>query len=81
MAANTPANCVPKMSDGGHDLTFPDTTCPGANVDPKLLSLADNGGPTFTQALGPLSPAIDAVPATGAGCPATDQRGVPRPQG
>jgi CSLREA domain-containing protein len=81
VAGNAPANCVAPESDGGHDISFPDSTCPGANVDPQLLPLAANGGPTLTQALGPLSPAIDAVPAAGAGCPATDQRGVPRPQG
>ncbi|MCC3650618.1 CSLREA domain-containing protein [Streptomyces sp. S07_1.15] len=39
--------------------------------------LADNGGPTDTRALLPGSPALDAA----AHCPATDQRGVPRPQG
>jgi hypothetical protein len=33
------------------------------------------------MALAPGSAAIDQVPATGAGCPATDQRGVKRPQG
>jgi hypothetical protein len=48
-------------------------------VDPKLGSLADNGGPTLTMALLPGSPAIDAGSAVGA--PATDQRGVARPQG
>jgi beta-glucanase (GH16 family) len=41
--------------------------------------LVDNGGPTLTHALLPASPAIDA--ANDANCPATDQRGVPRPQG
>jgi hypothetical protein len=40
--------------------------------------LADNGGPTLTHALLASSPAIDT--AVGA-CPATDQRGVARPQG
>nr|BBJ47930.1 hypothetical protein SAVMC3_05590 [Streptomyces avermitilis] len=39
--------------------------------------LADNGGPTDTTALLPGSPALDAAD----GCPATDQRGVARPQG
>jgi hypothetical protein len=49
------------------------------DTDPLLGPLADNGGPTFTQALLPGSPAIDA----GAAVPGvtTDQRGVPRPQG
>jgi len=47
------------------------------NADPVLGPLANNGGPTKTHALLPGSPAIDA----GAACPATDQRGVTRPQG
>ena len=42
-----------------------------------LNSLADNGGPTQTNALPPGSPAIDA--ADNSACPATDQRGFPRP--
>ncbi len=68
----------------GHNL-FSDT--PGVtldptdliNTDPLLGPLADNGGPTLTQALLPGSPAIDA----GVAVPGvtTDQRGVPRPQG
>jgi LPXTG-site transpeptidase (sortase) family protein len=45
--------------------------------DPSLGSLANNGGLTQTHALLAGSPAIDA----GANCPATDQRGVTRPQG
>jgi hypothetical protein len=59
-------------------------------VDPLLGPLANNGGPTQTHALctGPgtphpdcpaMSPAIDAGDA--AQCPATDQRGAPRPYG
>jgi hypothetical protein len=49
------------------------------NTDPLLGPLADNGGPTFTQALLPGSPAIDAgVVVAGV---TSDQRGVPRPQG
>ena len=44
--------------------------------------LADNGGPTQTQALSPESPAVDAGSCTDAsGNPVTiDQRGIPRPQ-
>jgi hypothetical protein len=49
------------------------------NTDPLLGPLADNGGPTLTQALLPGSPAINAGVAV-AGV-TTDQRGVPRPQG
>ena len=45
-------------------------------IDPMLDPLADNGGPTFTHALLPGSPAIDAGDNTGA--PATDQRGFAR---
>jgi CSLREA domain-containing protein len=48
------------------------------NANPQLGSLADNGGPTNT-----LKPA-DASPAKNAGdnngCPASDQRGIGRPQ-
>ncbi len=47
--------------------------------DPNLGPLANNGGFTQTHALLAGSPAIDA--GTNTGCPATDQRGVTRPQG
>jgi Ca2+-binding RTX toxin-like protein len=53
------------------------TVTGGPNIigqDPKLLALADNGGPTPTQALDPASPAIDQGQASG-----VDQRGAPRP--
>ncbi len=45
------------------------------NTDPMLGPLANNGGPTFTQAPLPGSPAIDKGKNSG---PATDQRGLPR---
>ncbi|HVM63180.1 MAG TPA: choice-of-anchor Q domain-containing protein [Verrucomicrobiae bacterium] len=58
-------------------------TAPGdqINTDPMLGPLQDNGGPTFTQALLPGSPAInkgnrDTLPALATD---TDQRGYPRP--
>src|SRR3954469_24380321 len=47
--------------------------------DPRLGRLADNGGPTRTQALPAGSPAIDTGGAEG--CPKADQRGIARPQG
>jgi CSLREA domain-containing protein len=47
------------------------------NTDPRLAPLQNNGGLTDTVALLPDSPAIDR--GADAGCPATDQRGVPRP--
>jgi hypothetical protein len=46
--------------------------------DPLLAALRDNGGQTNTMALAVGSPALDTG---GPGCPPTDQRGVPRPQG
>ena len=63
---------------------FTDATCnPVASdqvvADPGIGPLQDNGGPTLTHGLQPGSPAIDA--ANAAYCPATDQRGVLRPQG
>ncbi len=71
------------LTSGGHNLVQDDTCSPVASdqigVDPLLGPLADNGGPTLTHALPAGSPAIDAVDA--AACPATDQRGVSRPQG
>jgi len=68
----------------GHNLftdTPPGTLLPTVllNTDPLLGPLADNGGPTFTMALLPGSPAIDTGSAS-AGVTA-DQRGIPRPQG
>ncbi len=67
--------------DGGHNLTFPSgNDCPGAVfADPLLAGLAANGGATPTLAIAANSPAIDAAPTSA--CPATDQRGVARPQG
>ena len=51
------------------------------NIDanPLLGPLADNGGFTQTHALGKGSPAIDAGDPAPSNCPATDQRGFPRP--
>lgn len=60
-------------SDGTCKLGPTDVT----TSNPKLGSLAGNGGPTLTHALLPGSAAID----TGAAvCPAKDQRGVARPR-
>ena len=55
------------------------TTHNVTGADPRLDSLADNGGDTWTHALLSGSPAIDAIPA--ASCALTsDQRGQSRPQ-
>lgn len=48
-------------------------------IDPMLAPLAYNGSATPTHALLPGSPAIDHV-VVGGDCPATDQRGILRPQ-
>jgi hypothetical protein len=77
-------NCESSITDGGGNLSFSDTTCPGINADPKLGPLQDNGGPTETMMLGPGSAAIEA--GNDEICAATpvdglDQRGVTRPQG
>jgi hypothetical protein len=63
---------------------FTDGTCFPVDSDQIVAdagvdSLADNGGPTLTHALLVTSPAIDAADISV--CPATDQRGVARPQG
>ncbi len=50
-----------------------------ASTDPLLQPLANDGGDTRNQALSPGSPAVDS--ANSSTCPATDQRGVARPQG
>ena len=88
----TGGDCRGTITDGGHNLVFslpqlggivpdPCNLSGFSTGDPKLAALADNGGPTQTMRLQPGSAAIDQVPATGANCPATDQRGVARPGG
>jgi hypothetical protein len=87
LASNDPATCEVSngtLTDGGHNMVF-GTQCTDitafSTADPLLAALADNGGPTQTRAIADNSPARDAVPATGAGCTASDQRGTTRPQG
>lgn len=79
-------NCSGTITSQGHNLSSDNSctasfTAPGDrnNTDPLLGPLQNNGGPTPTRALLSGSPAINA--GTIVGCPATDQRGVPRPQG
>jgi beta-glucanase (GH16 family) len=71
------------FSSGGYNL-FADASCDPTPTDLVIENamigpLADNGGPTWTHALLPGSPAIDA--ANESVCVAMDQRGVNRPQG
>jgi hypothetical protein len=79
------SNCYGPVTDAGHNLQYPDTSC-GETIprtDPQLLPLADNGGSTFTMALQPGSPAIaDGNSATCLADPVAnvDQRGQTRIQ-
>ncbi len=73
-----------KIISEGHNVDGQNTcnlTATGdmTNTNPLLGPLQDNGGTALTHALLPGSPAIDAGDDTG--CPATDQRGMIRPQG
>jgi hypothetical protein len=71
-------NCSAAL--GGSFNLSDDNSCGfGAGRDGFVLylgTLANNGGPTLTHMPQPPSPAIDG--GTGAGCPATDQRGASR---
>lgn len=89
-SGNTTANaysavaCHETFGDGGGNLQWPevknngnpDTPCAAGVTfaDPRLLPLADNGGPTQTMALSAGSPAIDVAD----DCPERDQRGETR---
>jgi hypothetical protein len=88
-SANTGGACLLEKGKSafkseGHNISDDETcslTAPGdrQGVATLLGPLAANGGPTQTLLPLPGSPAIDGGPASG--CPATDQRGVARPQG
>jgi uncharacterized repeat protein (TIGR01451 family) len=88
LAGGAAANCITSggFTDGGGTFST-DNSCaltqPSSQVvtlgQLALGSLADNGGPTQTIALGAASVAKDG--AVSLGCPATDQRGISRPQG
>ena len=82
------SNCGGAIANGGNNIDSAASCGWGAlngsmsTTDPLLGVLANNGGQNQTFALLPGSPAIDGV-SSGApnGAPATDQRGVTRPQG
>jgi CSLREA domain-containing protein len=83
--ASTGGNCSGAVTSVGHNLDSGGTCSLSASADltgvnPLLGPLTANGGPTATHALLASSPARDAG-AAGADCPATDQRGIKRPQG
>jgi len=83
-------DCDGTLDTAGHVLVQDITNCTLSGsgtkltgVDPLLGALADNGGPTQTQALGNGSPAIDAVTDCtdlDSAAVTVDQRGVARPQ-
>jgi len=85
LADNTGGDCSGvAVTSNGHNLDSDDTcglagTGDQSGVDPLLAALALNApGSTETHALPAESPAVDA--GDDAACPATDQRGVDRPQ-
>ncbi len=67
------------LTDGGGNLAWNSSGCPGIGANPRLAAFGNYGGSTQTFALLPGSAAIDA--GNDAACAATDQRGVARPQG
>jgi hypothetical protein len=75
-------NCAGTIESLGNNLEDRDECgfhAPGdiTGSNPSLGQLRSNGGPLLTQAPGQFSAALDA----GAACPATDERGLARPQG
>lgn len=85
--AGTSPDCTEAIVSGGFNLIEDTSGCAISGtttgnvtgVDPQLLGLASNGGPTQTHALTGTSPALNAR-TSGCPPPATDQRGVTRPQ-
>ncbi len=83
------SNCSASVIDKGYNLEDHSSGSCGFSAanhdivgqDPQLdpNGLQDHGGPTQTVAEQATSPAIDAIPTTSGLCPASDQRGMPRP--
>jgi predicted outer membrane repeat protein len=78
---NIGQTCSNALADGGNNLQYPagnpNCTSSISIADPKLSSLANNGGATQTMALPQNSPAVNAGnPST---CPGRDQRNYVRP--
>ncbi len=92
-ASATASNCFGAISSSGNNISDDGTCSTFINprnhdhpqgVNPLLEPLANNGGLLHTHALRSGSPAIDGVTFSDAStqvCPATDARGVNRPQG
>ena len=79
------ANCVQyyppeqynDIADGGGNVQYAGTTCPGLSANPMLGPLGDNGGPTPTRLPDAAGAAIGVVPAGSCTVP-EDQRGFAR---
>jgi len=87
-ADNRPTNCAGLPPSEGQGYNLDSGASCGlsrptdlANTDPLLDPPTFNGGPTPTQTLLPGSPAINRGGSRANGSPASDQRGVSRPQG
>ncbi len=89
--ANTDVDCSGNIHSSGYNIigdstgcSFSSTTGDQMNVDPRLGTLQNNGGPTFTQWLYQGSPAIDGGDPNGCtdhqgNTLTNDQRGYTRP--
>lgn len=81
-----PRDCLGVFNSEGYNLIQKTNDCTVTGIvtgnildrDPLLGPIRDNGGPTFTFALLPGSPAVDTGPTNN--FPPVDQRGVARPQ-
>ena len=82
-AGSTSAAAITNNAGNNIDHAMAPATSPApamqSQVDPKLASIADNGGPTRTQALLAGSPALEHPSTTN--CPRLDERGVSRGDG
>jgi hypothetical protein len=84
VAAQTPCSTSfgGTLIDDGGNVEYPTNTCPGLHANPQVVLQGSqtnyNGGTTTTARIASNSPAIDNGVAP---CPATDQRGKPRPAG
>jgi hypothetical protein len=81
VAGNRGLDCTAPARSSDHSLDGDGSCGVGAlgHLDPLLMPLAFNGGPTQTRALAAGSPAIGAGDPTG--CPSEDQRHFARPSG
>jgi CSLREA domain-containing protein len=85
LANNNGGDCAGPLSSSDYNLIGNVSGCQITGITthhvegqaPQLAPLANNGGPTWTHALQPGSPAIG----TAGACQGDDQRGHPRPQG